>query len=89
MPVSKKSKGRGGKLGAKEAGDDPVSKSKKPKTRVEDGFTVAERCAKRLGRQGQARRNARDDRKLNPKEQVIRNPLTRDTVLQHFKFRSS
>jgi hypothetical protein len=80
MPVSTRSKGEGGKRGEKKGGDS-VSKSKKPKTR-EDGFTVAERCTTRLGRQSKARRDARDDRKLNPEEQVLRVPLIRDGVLQ-------
>jgi ankyrin repeat protein len=88
MPVSTRSKGKGGKQGAKKtAGNDSVvmiSKSKKPKTQREDGFTVAERCTERLARQSKAKRDARDDRKLNPKEQVLRVPLTRDKILQHF-----
>ena len=89
MPVSTRSKGKGGKQGAKKtAGDDPdsvmISKSEKPKTQREDGFTVAERCTERLGRQNKAMRDARDDRKLNPEEQVLLVPLTRDNILQHF-----
>jgi hypothetical protein len=83
MPASKKSKGKGGKRGEKTGGDS-VSDSKKPKTREEEGFTVAERCTTRLGRQSKAKRNARDNRDLKLGEQVIRNPLIRDTMLQHF-----
>ena len=43
---------------------------------------MAERCTTRLGRQNKAMRDARDDRKLNPEEQVLRVPLTRDGILQ-------
>jgi hypothetical protein len=56
------------------------SASEKKANRPEDGFTAAERCAKRLARQSEAERererDARDNRDLTLGEQVIRNPLT-------------
>jgi len=79
MPVSTRSKAKAGKRGAKTTRD---SASKKKAKRLEDGYTAAERCAKRLARQSLARRDARDDRDLTLGEQVIRNPLIRDLSLQ-------
>jgi len=49
---------------------------------LEDGFTAAERCAKRLARQSRARRDARGERYLTLGEQVLRNPLIRDLSIQ-------
>ena len=79
MPVSKKSKAKAGKRGAKTTRD---SASEKKAKRLEDGYTAAERCAKRLARQSKARRYARDDRDLTLGEQVLRNPLIRDLSIQ-------
>jgi len=79
MPVSTRSKAKAGKRGAKTTRD---SASEKQAKRLEDGFTAAERCAKRLARQSRARRDARDDRDLTLGEQVLRNPLIRDLSLQ-------
>ena len=79
MPVSTRSKAKAGKQGAKTSRD---SASKKKAKRLEDGFTAAERCAKRLARQIRARRDARDDRDLTLGEQVLRNPLIRDLSIR-------
>ena len=80
MPVSTRSKGKAaGKRGAKTTRD---SASEKKAKRLEDGFTAAERCAKRLARQSRTRRDARDERYLTLGEQVLRNPLIRDLSLQ-------
>ena len=78
MPVSTRSKAKAGKRGAKTTCD---SASKKKAKRLEDGFTAAERCEKRLARQSKARRNARDNRDLSPGEQAIRCSLTQDQTL--------
>ena len=80
MPTSKRSKAKAGKRGAKTTRD---SASEKRAKRLEDGFTAAERCAKRLARQSRARRDARDNRDLTLGEQVIRNPLIRDLSIQN------
>jgi hypothetical protein len=79
MPTSKKSKAKAGKRGAKTSRD---SASKKKAKRLEDGFTAAQRCAKRLARQSRARRDVRDDRDLTLGEQVLRNPLIRDLSIR-------
>jgi hypothetical protein len=79
MPVSTRSKAKAGKRGAKTTRD---SASEKKAKRLEDGYTAAERCAKRLARQSRARRDARDDRDLTLGEQVLRNPLIRDLSIQ-------
>ena len=79
MPTSKKSKAKAGKRGAKTTRD---SASEKKAKRLEDGFTAAERCAKRLARQSRARRDARDERYLTLGEQVLRNPLIRDLSIR-------
>ncbi len=79
MPVSKKSKAKARKRGAKTTRDSASTKRAK---RLEDGFTAAERCAKRLARESEAERYARDDRDLTLGEQVLRNPLIRDLSLQ-------
>ena len=80
MPVSTRSKAKAGKRGAKTTRD---SASEKKAKRLEDGYTAAERCAKRLARQSQAERDARDNRDLTLGEQVLRCPLTRDQTLNH------
>jgi hypothetical protein len=77
--MSTRSKAKAGKRGAKTARD---SASEKKAKRLEDGFTAAERCAKRLARQSRARRDARDDRDLTLGEQVLRNPLIRDLSIR-------
>jgi len=80
MPVSTRSKAaKAGKRGAKTTRD---SASEKKTKRLEDGYTAAERCAKRLARQSRARRDARDDRDLTLGEQVLRNPLIRDLSIR-------
>ncbi len=79
MPVSTRSEAKAGKRGAKTSRD---SASEKRAKRLEDGFTAAERCAKRLARQSRARRDARDDRDLTLGEQVLRNPLIRDLSIR-------
>jgi len=79
MPVSRKTKAKAGKRGAKTTRD---SASEKKAKRLEDGFTAAERCAKRLARHNRARRDARDNRDLTLGEQVLRNPLIRDLSIQ-------
>ena len=80
MPVSTRSKGKAaGKRGAKTTRN---SASEKKAKRLEDGYTAAERCAKRLARQSRARRDARDNRDLTLGEQVLRNPLIRDLSIQ-------
>ena len=79
MPVSTRSKAKAGKRGAKTSRD---SASEKRAKRLEDGYTAAERCAKRLARQSRARRYARDNRDLTLGEQVLRNPLIRDLSIQ-------
>ena len=80
MPVSTRSKGKAaGKRGAKTTRD---SASEKRAKRLEDGYTAAERCAKRLARQSRARRDARDNRDLTLGEQVLRNPLIRDLSIR-------
>jgi len=79
MPVSTRSKAKAGKRGAKTSRD---SASEKKAKRLEDGFTAAERCAKRLARESRARRVARDNRDLTLGEQVLRNPLTRDLTIR-------
>jgi hypothetical protein len=79
MPTSKKTKAKAGKRGAKTSRD---SASEKKAKRLEDGYTAAERCAKRLARQSRARRDARDNRDLTLGEQVLRNPLIRDLSIQ-------
>ena len=79
MPTSKKNKAKAGKRGAKTTRD---SASEKRAKRLEDGYTAAERCAKRLARENEAERYARDDRDLTLGEQVLRNPLIRDLSLQ-------
>ena len=73
MPTSTRSKAKAGKR-------DSVSEKKAK--RLEDGFTAAERCTTRLGRQRKGRRDARDNRYLTLGEQVLRNPLIRDLSLQ-------
>ena len=73
------SNAKAGKRGAKTTRD---SASEKRAKRLEDGFTAAERCAKRLARQIRARRYSRDNRDLTLGEQVLRNPLIRDLTLQ-------
>ena len=60
-----------------------ASNQTKRAKRLEDGFTAAERCAERLGRESEAERDARDDRDLTLGEQVLRCPLTRDQTLNH------
>jgi hypothetical protein len=80
MPTSKKNKAKAGKRGAKTTRDSAFKKRAK---RLEDGFTAAQRCAKRLARQSRARRDARDNRDLTLGEQVLRCPLTRDQTLNH------
>jgi hypothetical protein len=62
---------------------DPPTHQGDPPTHQE-GFTVAERCAKRLAGESEAERYARDNRDLTLGEQVIRCPLIRDNILQHF-----
>jgi len=79
MPVSTRSKAKAGKRRAKTTRD---SASEKKAKRLEDGYTAAERCAKRLARQSRARRDARDDRDLTVGEQVLRNPLIRDLSIR-------
>jgi len=79
MPVSTRSKAKAGKRGAKTARD---SASEKKAKRLEDGYTAAERCEKRLARQIRARRDARDERYLTLGEQVIRCPLIRDLSIR-------
>jgi hypothetical protein len=79
MPVSTRSKAKAGKRGAKTTRD---SASEKKAKRLEDGFTAAERCEKRLARQSRARRDARDERYLTLGEQVLRNPLIRDLSIR-------
>ena len=49
---------------------------------MNEGFTAAERCAERLARESEARRDARDNRDLTLGEQVIRVPLTRDLTIR-------
>ena len=49
---------------------------------MNEPFTAAERCAKRLARQSRARRDARDNRDLTLGEQVLRNPLIRDLSIR-------
>ena len=74
MPV-KDTREAGGerKRGAENTTGGASNQTKRAK-RLEDGFTAAERCAKRLARQSRARRDARDNRYLTLGEQVIRNP---------------
>ena len=79
MPASKKNKGKKGKRGAKTSRD---SASKEKAKRLEDGFTAAERCEKRLARQTPAQRIARENREWSLGEQVINNKLIRDDVLK-------
>ena len=79
MPVSTRSKAKAGKRGAKTTRN---SASEKRAKRLEDGYTAAERCAKRLARQTRARRDARDNRDLTLGEQVLRNPLIRDLSIR-------
>ena len=79
MPTSTRSKAKAGKRGAKTPRD---SVSERKAKRLEDGFTAAERCTTRLGRQRKGRRDARDNRYLTLGEQVLRNPLIRDLSLQ-------
>ena len=79
MPTSRKTKAKAGKRGAKTSRD---SVSEKRAKRLEDGYTAAERCAKRLARQSRARRVARDNRDLTLGEQVLRNPLIRDLSIR-------
>jgi hypothetical protein len=49
---------------------------------MNEGFTAAERCAKRLARESEAERYARDNRDLTLGEQVLRNPLIRDLSIR-------
>jgi len=79
MPTSRKTKAKAGKRGAKTTRD---SASEKKTKRLEDGYTAAERCAKRLARESRARRDARDNRDLTLGEQVLRNPLIRDLSIR-------
>jgi len=79
MPASTRSKAKAGKRGAKTTRD---SASEKRAKRLEDGYTAAERCAKRLARQSRTRRDARDNRDLTLGEQVLRNPLIRDLSIR-------
>jgi len=79
MPVSTRSKGTAGKRGAKTTRD---SASEKKAKRLEDGFTAAERCAKRLAREGEADKLDRENREWSLGEQVINNKLIRDLSIQ-------
>jgi hypothetical protein len=79
MPVlSKKTKAKAGKRGAKTTRDSTSQK----KAKMIEPFTAAERCAERLAWQSDAERYARDNRDLTLGEQVLRNPLIRDLSLQ-------
>ena len=82
MPV-KDTREAGGerKRGTEDTTGGASNQTKRAK-RLEDGFTAAERCAKRLARQSRARRDARDDRDLTLGEQVLRNPLIRDLSIR-------
>ena len=76
--MSTRSKGKAGKRGAKTTRDSASEK----KAKMNEGFTAAERCAKRLARESEAERDARDNRDLTLGEQVLRNPLIRDLSIQ-------
>ena len=49
---------------------------------MNEGFTAAERCAKRLARQTEADKLDRENREWSLGEQVINNKLIRDLSLQ-------
>ena len=78
MPVSTRGKGTAGERGGKTTRDSASEK----KAKMNEGFTAAQRCAERLARESEARRDARDNRDLTLGEQVIRVPLTRDLTIR-------
>jgi hypothetical protein len=79
MPVSTRSKAKAGKRGAETTRD---SASEKKAKRLEEPFTAAERCAKRLARESEADKLDRENWEWSLGEQVINNKLIRDLSIQ-------
>jgi len=76
--VSRKTKGKAGKLGAKTTRDSASEK----KAKMNEGFTAAERCAERLARESEADKLDRENWEWSLGEQVINNKLIRDLSIQ-------